>query len=52
MLTKILGVLSLGFGLFLLIGGPGDRVQIEAYGNTARLLGLIMIIAGIVMLMF
>lgn len=52
MLTKILGALSLAVGGFLLLFGPGDRVQIDAYGNMGRLIGLIMIVAGVLMLKF
>jgi hypothetical protein len=50
MVLKIFGGLSLIVGLFLLIGGPSDRGQIPAYGNTARLLGIILIGIGIVLL--
>jgi hypothetical protein len=50
MILKIFGGLSLIVGLFLLIGGPGDRGQIAAYGNTARLLGAIFIAIGIILL--
>jgi len=50
---KIFGALSLLVGFFLLIGGPGDTsIQIIAYGNTARLLGLILILVGIVLVTF
>lgn len=50
MVLKVFGGISLVVGLFLLIGGPGDRAQIPAYGNAARLLGIILIIIGIVLL--
>lgn len=51
MVLKIVGGLSLVVGLFLLFFGPEDRrVQLVAYGNTARLLGLILIVIGIVLL--
>jgi len=50
MVLKLIGGVSLVAGLALLIGAPGDRVQITAYGNTGRLLGLIFIIIGIVLI--
>jgi hypothetical protein len=49
MVLKIFGGFLAVVGLFLLIGAPGDRAQIVAYGNTGRLVGLIMMIIGILM---
>lgn len=47
---KIFGGLLTVFGFFLLIGAPGDRVQMASYANTGRLLGLIMMAIGIILI--
>lgn len=51
MLTKLLGIATIALGLFILIGAPGDRVQIPAYTKTGRLMGLGVTIFGIVLLL-
>lgn len=50
MILKVLGGISVVVGFFLLIGAPGDRVQMISYANTGRLLGLILMIIGIVLI--
>jgi len=53
MLMKVFGVLSMLVGFFLLFGAPvRTAVQPKAFGNTARLLGLILIAVGIILLKF
>lgn len=54
MLMKLLGGLSLVLGLLLFIFGPyGEtKIQLPAYGNVARLLGLILMAAGVLMIKF
>lgn len=47
---KILGALSILAGAFFLIGGPSNRAQIGAYDNTARLIGIVLIVIGFLML--
>ncbi len=50
MLTKIIGIAAIALGIFMLIGAPGDRVQLTAYGNTGRLAGLGIAAVGVVLL--
>ncbi|MFH1623146.1 MAG: hypothetical protein ABIA12_01345 [Candidatus Aenigmatarchaeota archaeon] len=50
MLDKVAGVVLLVVGFFMFALGPYDRVQIEAFSRLARLVGLIMMIAGVVLL--
>jgi len=50
MLDKVAGVVLLVAGFFVFALGPYDRVQIEAFARLARLVGLIMMVAGVVLL--
>jgi uncharacterized protein YjeT (DUF2065 family) len=50
MLEKILGGILLVAGFFVFALGPAGRLQVEAFGRTARLVGLAMMVAGIVLL--
>jgi hypothetical protein len=50
MLEKILGGALLVAGFFMFALGPGGRLQIDAFGNMARLLGIAMMVAGAVLL--
>jgi len=51
---KLLGALSFVVGLLFLVFGPfGEtKIQLPAYGNMARVIGLVMIAAGILMMKF
>ena len=51
MVLKIFGGFLAVIGFFLLVGAPGDRGQLPSYGNTGRLIGLLMMIFGILMVM-
>ena len=50
MILKIIGGGLVLFGFFLLMGAPGDRAQMVSYGNTGRLIGLIMMVIGILLI--
>jgi len=50
---KIFGAFFILLGGFLFVAGPSDRrIQIDAFGNTARLFGIILIVIGVIMLKF
>jgi hypothetical protein len=50
MVLKIFGGLLTVIGFFMLVGAPGDRAQMRSYGNTGRLLGIILMVVGILLI--
>jgi len=50
MLEKILGGVLLVVGFFIFALGPSDRIQIEAFGRLARVVGLAMMVVGVILL--
>ena len=50
MLEKILGGVLLAAGFFIFALGPFDRIQIEAFGRVARVVGLGMMVAGVLLI--
>jgi len=50
MLEKILGGALLVVGFFMFALGPSDRIQIEAFGRLARVVGLALMVVGVILL--
>ncbi len=51
MIRQIFGAILAFLGFLFLFYGPGDgRPQIPAYGRTAMLIGLAMIVVGILLI--
>ncbi len=50
MIRIIIGAIVSLLGLLMLIFGPGGRGQIDAYGNTARLIGFILLVIGVLLI--
>jgi hypothetical protein len=44
------GLFSLAIGFFMLVYGPGDRLQLKEWGRMARLIGLGFIALGILLI--
>lgn len=50
MLQQISGAALLVVGFFIFALGPFDRIQIEAFGRLARLVGLALMIVGVMLI--
>jgi uncharacterized protein YjeT (DUF2065 family) len=50
MLEKIFGGLLLVVGFFIFALGPFDRIQIEAFSRSARLVGLALMVVGVILI--
>jgi len=50
MLEQITGGVLLVVGFFMFALGPYDRLQIGAFGRLARLVGLALMVAGVILI--
>jgi|WetSurMetagenome_2_1015567.scaffolds.fasta_scaffold631621_2 hypothetical protein len=50
LLGAIVGGIVMLIGFFMLVFGPGDRLQLSEFGQMARIVGLVLMGVGIIII--